>query len=240
MKKLWIQKDLSDHWSLNYEELELIKLKTEQSHLPFCAQLKHYQNFGFFPSSYHDIPNESLQYLMSQLGAQKPDNYKWNGRIARRHKVEILEFLGIKKSNKNERESFKTRLINEFIPKTNNINKLLTYAEVWFFEHKLVAPSKAVLERLIRSAISIHEEKLFKSIASSISSKDKSKLNDFLSPENKNVNFSKIKTDPGKIGLDSVVKESEKLSFINSLSMPEFLFKKINKKILSGYKNACG
>ena len=106
MKFIWTPKELSDHWSLNYEELELLKAKTEHSHLPFCAQLKHYQYFGSFPRSFNDIPNEALQYLMTQLEIEKPADYKWNGRIARRHKVEIFEYLGIRKSTQEDREQW--------------------------------------------------------------------------------------------------------------------------------------
>lgn len=236
MKFIWTPKELSDHWSLNYEELELLKAKTEHNHLPFCAQLKHYQYFGSFSKSFNDIPNEALQYLMTQLEIEKPADYKWNGRIARRHKVEIFEYLGIRKSTQEDREQFTIWLTDELIPKINSVDGLSLYAEEWFLQYKLVMPTKAVLKRLIRSAVSKHEENLFNTISSEISTKDKSILDEFLLMKNKKVNFSKIKSDPGKIGLDSVIKECEKLSFINALSFPEYIFKQMNKKTLSGYK----
>ncbi|MDJ1138806.1 hypothetical protein [Marinicella marina] len=59
--------DVSQKWSLQYEELELLKGKSENSLLPFCIHLKLYMNQGIFPSSYADIPHKALEYLMSQL-----------------------------------------------------------------------------------------------------------------------------------------------------------------------------
>ncbi|WP_439331981.1 hypothetical protein [Pseudoalteromonas caenipelagi] len=48
--------------------------------------------------------------------------------------------------------------------------------------------------------------------------------------------FVQIKADPWRIGLDTVLKEIEKLSFINSLNLPNEQLIKINPKILTRFK----
>lgn len=85
MKYYWTTKILADHWSLSFEELELLKTKPKRSHLPFCAQLKHYKNHGSFPMRYKDVPGEPLQYLMDQLNINDLHEYEWKGRSAKRH-----------------------------------------------------------------------------------------------------------------------------------------------------------
>jgi hypothetical protein len=50
------------------------------------------------------------------------------------------------------------------------------------------------------------------------------------------VNFSDIKADPGRVGLDSVLKEVEKLSFIRSLHLPIETFASFNAKVLQRYR----
>ena len=165
--------DLSQKWSLQYEELELLKGKSENSLLPFCMHLKLYKNQGIFPSSYTEIPQKALEYLMSQLDVKSIPEYKWKGRISRRHKAEILEYLGIKKTNVDDRERLKTWLIDTAIPKTINFEKLLSDVHDWLFKQRLMRPTKAVLVRLIRSAISQYEDKIFAKISNQLSSNDK-------------------------------------------------------------------
>ncbi|MDJ1138805.1 Tn3 family transposase [Marinicella sp. X102] len=156
--------------------------------------------------------------------------------MSRRHKAEVLEFLGIKKTSVNDRENLTAWLIDTAIPKTINFDKLLSRVDDWLFKQRLMRPTEAVLERLIRSATSQYEDKIFTNITSQISSSDKIKLDKFLTSESAKIKFSTIKADPGKIGFESVVKESDKLAFINSITLPEKTFKQMNQKALSEYR----
>lgn len=165
MKYTWNHHELTTHWSLNFEEIELLKTKPERSHLAFCVQLKYYQSYGSFPDSYNDIAKTSLEYLMSQIEITELPEYDWKSRTAQRHRLEVLDFLGIKKTTTGDRDQFKEWLIDELIPKTSTIKELSSHADEWFLKHKLVKPSEIMLDRLIRSAIMKHEENLFKLIS---------------------------------------------------------------------------
>ncbi len=238
MKHFWDGKELADHWSLSFEELELLKTKPSRHHLPFCVQLKHYQYSGSFPKSFSDIPEIPLQYLMSQLEVVEIEEYEWEGRTAKRHRLEILDYLGIRKSTDSDRIKYKEWLISELVPKINNIKELAAHSEEWFLCHKLILPSNIMLERLIRSAIITHEERVFELISSELSETSIEEIDSFLVEERgkEKITFSTIKTDPGKIGINSVVKETEKLQFIYSLNLPDKTLKQLNAKALSTYK----
>jgi len=238
MKHFWDGKELADHWSLSFEELELLKTKPSRSHLPFCAQLKYYQYSGSFPTSFSDIPEIPLEYLRGQLEVVEIKEYEWDGRTAKRHKLEILEYLGIRKSNDEDRTEYKEWLTSELIPKISNIKELAARSEVWFLQHKLVLPTESTLERLIRSAIKAHEERIFELITDELSEKCVEEIDSFLAEERgkEKITFSKIKSDPGKIGINSVVKETDKLRFIYSLNLPDKALKQLNSKTLSTYK----
>ncbi len=109
-----------------------------RSHLPFCAQLKYYQYSGSFPTSFSDILEIPLEYLRGQLEVVEIEEYEWDGRTAKRHKLEILEYLDIRKSNDEGRTEYKEWLMSELIPKISNIKGLAARSEVWFLQHKLV------------------------------------------------------------------------------------------------------
>lgn len=183
MKYFWDGKELADHWSLNFEELELLKTKPPRSHLPFCSQLKQYQYSGSFPESFSDIPEIPLDYLKGQLEVSNIEEYEWDSRTAKRHRLEILEYLGIRKSMDKDREEYKEWLIEELIPKTSDIKDLLSRSDEWFLRHQLILPTKTILERLIRSAINTHEERIFEHITSELSDKCMEEMDTFLAEE---------------------------------------------------------
>ena len=238
MKCFWDGKELSNHWSLSFEELELLKTKPSRSHLPFCVQLKHYKYAGYFLTSFSDISDVPLQYIMGQLDIVDIEEYEWDSRTAKRHNLEILEYLGIKKTSSADRINYKKWLIRELIPKINNVKELANLSKEWFLQSKLILPTQLILERLIKSAITTHEEQVFELITNELSENCIEQIDNFLLEERKGkrVTFSTIKSDPGKIGINSVVKETEKLLFINSLNIPDKALKQLNSKTLSTYK----
>ncbi len=107
MKHYWESNELTECWSLNFEELALLKSKPPKNHLPFCFQLKFYQHLGRFPQSYDEIAEAPLKYLKEQLDEFEIEEYDWKGRTAKRHRAEILKYLDIRKSTtKNAAEAY--------------------------------------------------------------------------------------------------------------------------------------
>ncbi|MCC2525764.1 Tn3 family transposase [Vibrio coralliilyticus] len=237
MKFIWDSTELSEFWTLSYEELELLKTKPAKNHLPFCIQLKFYKQNGTFPKSFDDIDEVPIQYVMSQIDVASIEPYDWSSRTAKRHRSEVLQFLGIRKSSDKDRSDYKSWLISEVVPYTSDIIEISSKSEGWFLSKKLELPTKKVLDRLIRSAMNNHEEALFTNITSLISTAAKQKIDSSLSESSeKDMSFMQLKADPGRLGLDSVIKETDKLAFINSLQIPVRSLKQINTKTLSSYK----
>lgn len=106
MKHYWESNEQTECWSLNFEELALLKSKPPKNHLPFCFQLKFYQHFGRFPQSYDEIAEAPLKYLKEQLD--------------------------IKKSTTKEREQFCEWLISDLIPKLSNVKELISVLKFGF------------------------------------------------------------------------------------------------------------
>jgi len=56
MKSIWDTEELANHWSLRFEEMQLLKSKPNRNHLAFVSQLKFYQNSGRFPPPLKTFP----------------------------------------------------------------------------------------------------------------------------------------------------------------------------------------
>lgn len=230
--------ELAEHWSLSFEDLALLKSKQPRNHLSFCYQLKFYQCFGRFPLSYEEVSGIALEYLKEQLGTSVIVTYDWSGRSGKRHRAEILKYLDIRKPIAEDRAQFCEWLISDLIPKISNIKELMTHSEVWFLSNKLALPTELMLERLVRSAMTTYEDRVFSTITQALSCDCIQHIDSFLSEGANitNISFTSMKAEPGKLGLDSVFKESEKLEYINTLDLPCEILKQIPVKTLATYK----
>lgn len=87
---------LAEGWSLTLSERGHIVAKSPLARLGVAVQLKFYQNFGRFPIGADDIADRALAYLCDQI--ERPisdlDTYGWTDRLGRRHRAEIMRFLG--------------------------------------------------------------------------------------------------------------------------------------------------
>ncbi|MDD4457581.1 MAG: DUF4158 domain-containing protein, partial [Syntrophotalea acetylenica] len=99
MKKIWDAEELAAVWSLNHDEMKLLKTKPPRNHLGFAAQLKFYRFSGRFLQNSSEISDTPLQYLAEQLNVTASDieAYDFANRSGKRHRSEILTFLGVQR-----------------------------------------------------------------------------------------------------------------------------------------------
>ncbi|QOI95902.1 Tn3 family transposase [Aeromonas salmonicida] len=238
MKRIWSIDELAEHWSLKYEETQLLKTKPSRNHLAFVAQLKYYQNTGRFPLASTDLPETPLHYLAEQLETTVAllHEYDWRGRTGTRHRQEILEFLGIRRVSATDKATFLDWLIENQYPHGASIEDATESAFEWFQNNQVEYPTDKELERLVRSAYQQFESNLYAHFANCLSPESKIQMEQSLDAVKDVVNFGDIKADPGRLGLDSVLKEVEKLSFIRSLHLPIKNLAACNTKVLQRYR----
>ena len=238
MKQLWDIDELAKHWSLTFEENQLLKTKPTRNHLAFVTQLKFYQNSGRFIRRTKDIPDTPLHYLADQLdtSVDQLNEHDWSTRTGARHRREILSFLGIRRVSAKDKRTFSDWLIDNLYPQGSTIEDAIESAFGWFQNQKTECPTEKQLDRLVRSAYQQFEFNLYEQIAGCLSPESKLLMEQSLDGAEHIVSFGDIKADPGRVGLDSVLKEVEKLSFIRSLHLPIETFTAFNSKVLQRYK----
>jgi len=105
MKQIWNTEELSRYWSLSYEEIEFLKKKPYKNHIAISVQLRYYKYFGYFPQKPEQIAESALLYIAEQLSItiETYNNYDWNDCLARHHRQEILDFLGVRKFTESDK-----------------------------------------------------------------------------------------------------------------------------------------
>ena len=99
MKQVWTADELGESWTLTHDEFVLVENhRGAANRLGFALQLKQYQLCARFLDDYRQVARDVTEYLVDQLeaGSARLDGYDWGGRSGRRHRREILEFLGVR------------------------------------------------------------------------------------------------------------------------------------------------
>src|SRR5882762_6283258 len=136
------------------------------------------------------------------------------------------------------------------LPSEQNTHHLEEIVLDWCREHHIEPPTAQRIERLIRSALHRHESAFFDTILQQLPPSTRARFDGLLEPVESEIPsdqrsddptivatvFSQLKTDPGPVGLASVLTELEKLEHMRRLDLPVDLFADVPPKILQGYR----
>lgn len=254
MKRNWSDEELTEHWSLNAEELDLLPNRVEYNQLGFAVQLKFFEIEGRFPRSAREVPAAALRYLASQLGVSINifQKYDWRGRARKDHRAAIRGYLGFRPFTVADGTQLDDWLRQEVVPFDQNVQSLTEAVFAWCRARRIEPPSAHRIERRIRSAFHRHEAELFATIVGKLPDETRARLDALLQPTGSvetaaNADgdeepavvasvFSQLKTDPGPVGLNSVLKELAKLEQLTEVGLPADVLAGLPPKLVHNYR----
>ena len=252
MQHYWTDGELTVHWSLTAEELALLLDRIDANRLGFAIQLKFFDIEGRFPRTPREIPTAALCFVAEQLGLSPLvfQQYAWRGRTRKQHRATIRAFVGFRSFTAADASTLDTWLRHAILPSEQTAHHLQEVVLDWCRDHRIEPPTPQRIERLIRSALHRHERAFFDAITQQLSPNTRAYLDSLLEPVERDLPadetnddlaivatvFSQLKTDPGPVGVASVLTELEKLEHLRQLDLPVDLFADVPPKILQGYR----
>ena len=166
---------------------------------------------GKFPARRKDIPDTVLHYFNDQLKTRLNDldDYEWHGRTGRRHRLEILSYLQVRKVSKADKEKAVRWLVTEVFPHSGEKDNLHIQTHDWFHVRRVICPSGKEIDRIVARACTEFEAQLFRSIYESLTTNTRKKLEELLT-DTVELGFSDLKSDPGRLSLGSILVESKR------------------------------
>ena len=254
MKRNWQPEELIEHWTLLEAELALLTKKTASNRLGLALLLKFFQYEGRFPLSKAEIPSNAIRYVADQLKIS-PDllnSYDFNGRTIKAHRVLLRDFLGFREATVKDAQALTKWVETQVLAYDLKLESLQIAAVNHLRFLKIEPPTPERLERIVRSALRRFENHFEVALTQKLSPDVRQKLDrllerdeknneqsenddNMLSPSNPSI-LSVLKTDPGRLGLDSLTKEAAKLQQLRQLDLPVHLFQGISPKVLQTYK----
>ena len=256
MKRNWQPEELIEHWTILPSELELLTKKTATNRLGIALLLKYFQYVGRFPTSRTEIPDDVISYVAKLLKIP-PDSferYDWQGRTIIRHRALIRNFLGVTEATVKDAIELTAWLETQVLAYDLKPESLEIAAVTRLGHLKIELPTPDRLQRIVRSAIRGFEDNFCRFTAQQLSICSREKLDQLLEPvsdrdeissedgidrtsvHNTSSPLAILKSDPGRLGLDSLISEAAKLNQLRQLELPDNLFSGISTKILLLYK----
>jgi hypothetical protein len=261
MKRQWDIEELIEHLTLVEEDLPVLASKTGSTRLGCALLLKCFQYEGRFPPTRSDIPRTIVEYVARQLklDAALFAQYDWEGCTIKGHRTQIREHLSFREATVLDTEEMKRWLISEKLAFDQNIEHLKEVVTKRFRELKIEPATADRMERLIRSACTTYEQTLFAEIMQRLPLSTRTLLDDLLTrstilaeqeeqlPDDEPaqttsqarqipITWQDLKTNPGAVGLESVLHEIDKIRVLTQLALPADLFEQVSPKVVTLYR----
>ena len=213
------QEELLDHFFLDPQDRYQISemSRSDANRLGQAVLLTTYRFLGYPPTQAEEIPNQLIEWLANQLGADPTlfaSGYGWRQRVWWRHLAWTRERSGTVAFNPEEHQALLTFWL------LDNGADLLTRSEwmksaVHFFrDNGIELPQRSEMLRLVGSIRRQFEERLFNKIASILDQETRAWMDRLLETDTGNSNFDWLKTPPGKPGMKTYLTEADKLRLI--------------------------
>ncbi|NNJ12344.1 Tn3 family transposase, partial [Chloroflexales bacterium ZM16-3] len=210
-----------------------------------------FQHEGCFPTHAHEIPLPVLHFLAKQVSVT-PDvilTYDWEGRTAERYRAQIRQTLGVRETTVADAEALMEWLATTQAPQQPSFDALKIALLTHCRSLRMEPPSPLRIERLIRSAMHLADTRCCQRVVGRLTVEARAGLDALLvvaqpdtvdavdvSPIHAYSPLHTLKTDAGRISLDSMQTEIAKLQQIRALNLPTDLFATIAPKAVAAYR----
>ena len=217
--------DPSGWWRLSVAEEGFLGAKHPRTRLAAAAELVHYRQTGRFMKSLADLPPGVTDQLAAAAGSDADDlnGWLWSSRTSRRHRADILEFLGIRRLTRRDLADASTFTAAELCPRGLTPGAMTDRLISWFFERKIECPDEDELARVTAGARRRFEDRVLDAADGLLSEAQKAALDASLADADPVMGFAGLKADPGKANLENILTAAKRLEFLRSLALPKGL-----------------
>jgi Domain of unknown function (DUF4158) len=238
MQQLWSAEDLIEHWTLAPQEVALLPGKADGGKLGLVIQLAFYKQHASFPDDEADVAPAVIAHIAGQIGVPTAmlDGYDWAGRTGRRHRQLILDFLAVTPFDRAVETAFRAWVAEEALPREPNAAALEEQVCTWFAHRRITRPGAHRLDRLMASTRAAHDERAFRTVAERLDAETRHRPDALLADDGTGSGFSRLQADPGRVGLESLFAEIDKLEIVRALKLPPGILKQHHPELIKRFR----
>ena len=235
MQTEWEPDELIDTWTLTGTDWDLIANKAGATRLGFAAMLKFYEIEGRFPAYREEVPPAVVRYLGSLVKVDPAlyARYPWTGRSIKYHKAHIRRVYGTRPPTEDDEDRWARWLAKEICPAETSRDRLAAALRRRCRSEKVEPPAPGQVERVVASGCRQFDDAFAATAAGRLGPVVRGRLEDLLSRPNV---LADLKSDPGPLGLDTLLAEIGKLSMVRALGLTEAVFADASDRIVAAWR----
>ncbi len=229
MRRDWDLDDLVAWWTLVDADHEMLADKHGTSKLSFALMVKFFEIEGRFPRHVNEVPPAAVDYVARQVGLATAETpaFEVVGRTAERHRGQIRDAFGFRMFSRADEDAMIAWLAEEVCPSELNEARQRDAVLARCRAAKLEAPGR--MERIIGSANRIADERFCESTVSRLPADVAAALRSIIVDTGQGDDdvasfFTELKSDPGKLGLETLLAEIAKLNHVRAIGLHADLF----------------
>ncbi|MGF1470117.1 MAG: Tn3 family transposase [Rubrobacteraceae bacterium] len=242
--------NLEEDWTLGPDEHALLSGKRGATRLGFAIVLRFFARYGRFPVS-KEIDEGMVEYVASQVGvpASQYLSYDHHGRTAEYHRAQIREAFGFRQATVDDAQGLAEWLLEEVAPREYDAERLMEAAYARLRILKVEPPTSGRVERVVRSALRSYDERFCETTLGRLSDNAVAEMDALPSgtdaaedeassglAELNEPTLARLRSDPGRAGVEGARAELSKLSRLRELGLPEDLFRDSAPKVVRAYR----
>jgi TnpA family transposase len=226
VKREWDLEDLIDSWTLKKADMKALANKSGSTRLGFALMLKYFEIDARFPRHRGEVPAAAVKFVASQLRLD-PElfaEYELTGRTSEYHRSQIRDELGFRAFTRSDEDKMITWLATEVCPTELNVDRQREAVLARCRTEMLEPPGR--MNRIIGAANQAADKQFCATIASRLHGEVQASLLRIVigADDSDEGLFAELKSDPGRLGLETLLAEIEKLHRVRSIGLPEDLF----------------
>ncbi|MFD1545982.1 DUF4158 domain-containing protein [Nonomuraea guangzhouensis] len=235
MRAEWEPDELIGSWTLVEGDWKLIRNKSGATRLGFALLLKFYELEGRFPDGPQEVPLVAVDYVASlvKVDAGEFAKYRWTGRTIEYHRKQIREAFGTRPATEEDEDRWARWLAEEMCPTETSRRRLAEALRRRCRSEDVEPPTPGQVERVVGSGLSKFEVAFSEGVVGTLGSVVCGRLQDLLDRPHV---LAELKSDPGPLGLDTLLAEIGKLATARSLGLPDGVFSGVSDRIVAAWR----
>ncbi|MFE9328502.1 DUF4158 domain-containing protein [Nocardia sp. NPDC052278] len=241
MRREWSPEDLIGSWTLVGDDWRLVGNKSGVTRLGFSLLLKFFELEARFPRGPQELPAIAVEYVAGQVKVDPADfrSYPWDGRSAKYHREQIRAAFGFREFSRADEDKLADWLAEEVCPVELRDEQLHEALRVRCRAERIEPPGRA--DRIVGTARAVFERRFCDRTVSRLAAGSVEALNGLVAEDagplatGRNL-LAELKSDPGKVSLETLLREIEKLSAVRALKLPPELFADASEKLVDAWR----
>ncbi|MDQ2738191.1 MAG: Tn3 family transposase [Actinomycetota bacterium] len=239
MRRDWEPEDLLASWTLLDVDLALLANKSGATRLGCALLLKFFEIEARFPRGHSEVPSAAVAFVAQQVQVESALwlSYDWDGRSVKRHRAQIRKRFGFRECSVGDEDKLAGWLAGEVCPVEQRTQQLRGALLARCRLQLLEPPTSGQLDRIAGVAAAAFEKSFCAQTMQRLPPECCSALDHLVSVDSESATglLVAIKSDPGRVSLETLLTEVDKLNQVNALALPAALFGDVSERVVAGW-----